>query len=391
MYNMNELIVRGAQVIGLALICNIINPVEPKRSRTSPSSFVTISNQSALCSGEECSMDLSHFYLYYNIKRTIESEFDIKGKELIPIRRSMEVLMKRFKPEEAQGLKGSKLVRSLIGSEPFVDAMDVFDSADGGYLVDLYKSSISGKHKDIACSEVRAAELEKASALIEKNSKLASVFSKVHNYYVKKSARKCLKSSCTVIGNSMTKIESVLDHDCNSYVDNLAFGTDKLLTNESSSPKLRREFEGELLELCRFFQKTNSSTCVGSVSKLREINLDLTPSGAMNDTLLEQLLTSYTGINAGSSTLKDEEINSMNGAKANVYGSCQRVTGLLNLNLAGLKWYRNRDLISEQDLADRLASGSQCQSLSYWMQIDQLCAKLSDYYRNWTKFHYIIE
>lgn len=401
----NILIILGAVFyVAILSTSTLSNQVEARRSK--PQSIVK-------CQLDECLLKQQHFALYSFVKRHIDNEFDLNGREIVPFLKSIDILKGRFNNQnESQSpkLNGTNLVRELLSDEKLVSALKVFNSDDGRALISFYRASINGKSQNLACSQSRIEDLELATSKFEKNKLLEFVFANIHKNYLKKSAKKCLKHSCTSIETSMVKLDSVLGKYQTSVVDdNQIIGSGDINDNQlqdidsnnnTFGASQKREFESEELELCKFFRKTNESDCEISGRELSEISfvnskIDESSTNKFSSIgLLKDFLRNYyinsknvdlvvpTPVVDGTTpqdserSLEQVEKNSLDAAARSIMGQCRAISPLLDYNLVAIKWYRKQNLIDEQKLNSRTFW---CPSLSYWLQVDRLCKDLESY------------
>lgn len=368
----------------------------------------------AKCQLDECHLKQQHFSLYSFVKRYVDNEFDLSGREIVPFLKSVDVLKRRFNNQnesQATKLNGTGLVQALLSNENLVSALKIFQSDDGRALINLYRASVNGKSQNLACSQSRIEDFELATSKFEANKLLASVFTNIHKNYLKKSAKKCLKHSCTSVETSMIKLDSVLGKYQTLIVDDNQLirssgdiNNDQLQDNNNTfgGGSQKREFESEELELCKFFRKTNESDCEISGRELSEISFinynnsktDERTNKTTSSELLKDYLKSYyknskrvdksgARVVVDSTLLKDTgesqeqtEKESLDAAARSIMAQCRPISSLLDYNLVAIKWYRKQNLIDEQKLNSRTFW---CPSLSYWLQIDRLCKELESY------------
>lgn len=347
-----------------------IQQVEAKRSKPVAASV--------RCQDEECRLKAEHFELYSAIKRAVESDFDVSGKDLIPLMRSAEVLKLRYFNQEPE-LNGTSLVKSLLADERLTRALKVLDSEDAQALVSLYRSSSGGRWQSLACSRWRVGEIELAAKRLDRNPQLASVLAKVHKNFLRRSARKCLRQSCNSVDENMSRLSSTLGRPLElrhrEAGARLAVADEGPMSTSSGGPEGpprppvgEREFANEELELCRFFKRTNATSCQVSARELTGLSL----AAGSNSTQLGELLAEY-----GRNRLSGEQWSSpgeqLEAAKRLVRVQCRPMRPLLEQSLAALRWYSSQQLIEERRLA---SSGLWCPSLAYWLEVDRLCAEL---------------
>lgn len=347
--------------------------------------------RSIKCQEDECQLKPQHFALYSSIKRAIDSDFDLNGKDLVPLLRSVEVLRRRFsnhKSDDWVKLNGSSMVLSLLDDEKLNSAIKTLQTDDGRTLMNLYRSSSNGRSQNLACSEWRVNEIEFAAKKLERNEQLALVFSKIHKNFAKKSAKKCLKHSCNSLDESMSRIDSVLRRPTKSVSTNEEEGdksddSDGVL-NDQAKLVDERDFDSEELELCHFFKRTKGSSCQISGRELSEISFlnekvnDTKASSSFGGPLKDYKTGKWNSTVSGSepasnsnhtlSQLPFEEAQSKI-----ALSKCHSIKPLLAYNLAGLRWYTKRDLIEPRKLVSRTFW---CPSLSYWLELDRLCGEL---------------
>lgn len=322
------------------------------------------------CQQDECLLKPAHYAIYANLKQALDSKFDLSGKDLVPFIRSVQVLKLRYQDEPKSN--ASRVIRALLDDEALQSAMKVFASDDGRALIDIYRSSVNGKRQNLACSEFRIDEIERATAKLEADERLANVFAKVHRNFVKKSAKKCLKHSCNTIDASMSRLDFVLGKRQSSHYyddyDKLAEINQTDLMASSNEIE-RREFDRQELELCKFFKKTNETDCILKGSEMKEINLlpakviDSNGTDKMNP--VDEYIKAYQANH-------DQENPGLVGE--HILSQCHTMHGILDLNLAALKWYHRQNFIEDQKMSVRTFW---CPGLSYWLQVDRLCDELS--------------
>lgn len=365
------------------------------------------------CQGDECQMKPDHFRLYSTVKRAVDRNFNVKCKDLVSVIRSVEILERRFEwPNQRQDnrkptggqqpLNGTELVLRLLASDKLREAMKVFNSDEGIQLVSLYKSSINGNQQNLACSKWRVAEIEAAARKLEQNERLAKVFANVHKNFVERSARKCLKSSCSSIDDNMNRLDSVvrrasrrkgfLAHDEPTFLFEPSSTSAAAATPASigqSSPARTEEtnaidealiaqldnepaseFHLEELELCKFFKRTNSSQCQASGSELNE--LSFAPQNATTATTTAagpaQNLAAHLAAFQENRSRRGEETPT-----EQVLRQCGAIKPTLDYHLFGLRWFQRQNLISAERVRTRTFW---CPSLTYWFEIDRLCDEL---------------
>lgn len=361
----NLLLVLGA----IIYIAFTNNQVEAKKSK---------SQTLVKCQLDECLLSQQHYTLYSFIKRTVDNEFDLNGREILPFLKSVEVLKRRFSNQgELPKLNGTELVQRLLSDENLVKALKVFNSEEGKALINFYRASVNGKSQNLACSQSRVEDFEIATSKFEANKQLASIFSNIHKNYLKKSAKKCLKHSCTSIETSMIKLDSVLGKYQSSFDDLNLIGSGEIQDqmqdkNQTFVPR-RREFETEELELCRFFRKTNESDCEISGRELSDISFSRLNKTDMNP--LREHLTAYNLNKKGGSLSESEQQQGkdLDEAARSILAQCRPISSLLDYNLVAIKWYRKQNLFDDQKFNSRTFW---CPSLSYWLQLDRLCGEL---------------
>lgn len=346
----------AATLISAILLVCIFDKIESKRNK---SSVVKP------CQLEECKLSPQHYALYSSIKTAMESNFDISGKEILPLLNSIEILDRRFNRAELTApLNGSEVVKSLLSNEKIVKLMLVLQSDQGRDLIEIYRSSVNGKDQNLACGKFRVENLERLSKKLESDEKLGVIFKKIHQNYLKKSAKKCLKCSCNSIDVNMSQVDSVLKK-------NRAAQLADVTTDDNYSKLLdRREFQSEELELCRFFKKSNKTDCELSGAEMKEFNI----SNTQNEThkigeQLADLLKTYYLHKSNSSYSEENEKD----ASRMILAQCRPMRPLLDFHLAAIKWYRAQNLIEDHKLSSRTLW---CPNLSYWLQVDRVCAEL---------------
>jgi hypothetical protein len=376
------------------------------------------------CQDDECQMKTEHFKVYSTVKRALDKNFHIKGKDLISLIRSVEILRRRFGSPEANKqpggtankLNGTELVQRLLANKRLSEAMEVFESAEGRQLVNLYKTSINGNQQNLACSKWRVNEIEFAAKKLEQDSKLAGVFKNIHKNFVERSARKCLKSSCSSIDDNMNRFDSVvrkasrrkgfLAHDevlpfepttattttrqaattTNGSLpasDEPPTGGDGSSIDDALIAQLENEppseFQAEESELCRFFKRTNATNCQASGNELSEISF-ATPATASNQTaaangrdkLSSASLADYLA-DYEKNRRREPDDDDRQQAQRSVLAQCDTIRPMLDYHLFGLRWYQQAGLISADKLRMRTFW---CPSLTYWLEIDRLCSEL---------------
>lgn len=411
---------KGAFLAAIALLCVCGAPVEAKRSKKNAQKAA----HALRCqSSDECQMNAQHFALYSSVKRALDSEFDVNGKELVGVLRAVDVLRRRHEraPTDERFAQPTRngsdaLVTALLADQRLRSAMNTFQSDDGRALLDLYKSSMNGgRGQSLSCSHMRLDDIERAARKLDASAELTAAFARVHKRFVRKSAKKCLKRACNSIDESMSKLDSVLGKQQTqpSYnAQNSALATrlplmsvssassdqdtDQITTTtttdssiptttttlatpskqETTDSSYEREFEREEHEFCRFIKRQNSSApseCRVSGDEMNEISLINVGAG---DSIANELLIAYYN-NFVRTTPPDASSPSQSDLDATrrivLARSCRPMRALLDYNLAALKWYRKQDLIEEQRLASRTFW---CPSLSYWLQVDRLCNEL---------------
>lgn len=333
------------------------------KSRSSPAS----------CAGEECQLPKEHYEIYSLVKDSLESGFDVNVKDLIPLLRSVEVLKRRYPTRTANSSVEGKLVEALLQNETLNDAISIFNSDQGRALINLYKSTSSGRSQNLVCSQWQLDELLRAAKILDSSAELSGVFAKIHKNYIKKSAKKCLKHACNSIDTSMSQLDSVLRRSKrrsmrDTYTEdelslsNFIEDSDQSVASTESSMQStplsssRREFEAKELELCRFFSRSNETECRLSGKQMSPINL-IGSNNTLND-----YLKSYS----------NQDRDPSESAKL-IQEQCSAMRPLLDYNLAAFKWYNEKNFIDQQKLEMRLVW---CPNLHYWMQIDRLCNEL---------------
>lgn len=352
-----------------SIICILtLSLIEAKRSKS------TILPK---CRLEECQLTTQHYILYSTISRAIENNFDLNGKEILPLLRSVEILKRRFKGSD--NLNGTASVQTLLANESLNDALKVFNSDLGRALIDFYRSSINGRSQNLACSQQRIDSLERASGKLESDKQFALVFDKVHRNFLKKSAKKCLKHSCTALDISMSQLDSALGKS--QVIEDDPNSVESGLSNSLDAPGKRREFEDEELKLCSFFMKSNDSNCETSARYLSEINLlskkkeEFTVTITSDHSVLNDYLKLYylNNLKTTDNSKGSEEQVELDEAGRIILKQCRAIRGLLDYNLEGLKWYRKQGLIDDEKLTTR---SLWCPGLGYWLQVDRLCNEL---------------
>lgn len=371
MNSVSHLFVSLLLVVGIISSHNLVS--EARRNKLSTS-------HAFKCQQEECQLKPNHLALYSYIKRTLESNFDISGKEILPTLKAIETLKRRFsslnEDENYDGdyLNGTQVVKKLLSNETLLEAVNIFNSEDGKSMIDFYRSTINGKDQILSCSQFRVEDIERFSRKLDSSRQLQWLFSKIHQNFVAKSAKRCLKHSCNSIDLSMSRLDSVLSKNKpsdSSY--NQLFGQDETKPANNSAESLalainRREFEQEELKLCKLFKKTNATDCSVSGRELVEINL--TDSSSLDD-----LLQTYYELNerADREAFHRATEAQLASVKSSLLNQCRRIKSLLDYNLYAIKWYRKQGLIDDQKISSRTFW---CPSLFYWLQIDRLCGEL---------------
>lgn len=367
---MNPLIYISISLIASTLIANN-QLVESRRHKIAP--------YATKCQAEECQLRPTHLALYSYIKKVLNDNFDIGGKEILPLLKSIETLKKRFELDQINAnsnLNGTNVVRALLSNETLVQAVKIFNSPEGRSMTDFYRSSVNGRDQILSCSQYRVEEIERFAKKLDDNKQLNWLFSKIHQNFVKKSAKKCLKCSCNSIDLSMSRLDSTLSKQkpsSNSYNQLFGESSDDNGTNSLSSVENinRREFEQEELRLCQFFKQTNETDCIITGRELNEIEL------INNRTFLETSLKSYNQnvlLKENITSLANESITvNLELARESVDQQCKQIKSLLDYNLYALKWYKHEGLIGGEKLNSRTFW---CPSLYYWLQIDRLCEEL---------------
>lgn len=319
------------------------------------------------CHQDECNLSPTQFALYSNLKSALDSQFDISGKDLVPLLRSIQILKLRFESSS----NATRLVRDLLSNKTLESAIEVFESEDGKSLTDVYRQSVNGRRQNLACSKYRIDEIERATAKLEANAKLAAVFTKIHKNFVRKSAKKCLKHSCTSVDTSMSRLDSVLGKRLNPLsrphddIDILAAGSESESLIQAPTNQAR-EFEAQETELCKFLKKTNESNCQITGTEMAEIKLILEQSGT-NETRknpVEEYMNAYE--------INNPKVDGQSTGQ-HILQQCSTFRGILGLNLAAIKWYQRHNLIEDQKMSVRTFW---CPGLAYWLQIDRLCEEL---------------
>lgn len=351
------------------------------------------------CQGDECAMKAEHYALYSTIKSALETNFDIRGKDLYPFINSVELLKLRYDGIDADLLanNGSRLIREMLVSNELRRAMKIIQSPSGRSLADLYRTPTNGKEQNLACNKLRIDDIERASKMLEMDKELKSVFENIHRNFVRKSAKKCLKKACTSVDDSMSRLDSMVNrrhhHHYHGHHNNrhslssessslddigdrnprLSDPTSASSTADSTSSESGREFSKQELELCNFFKRTNQSDCVISGSELSEISV-------IKATQLNELLASYANNKSNSATTSiDSSSASTKPGLKNILEQCEPMRGVMEHNLAAFKWYNKNELFSKQKFNARTGN---CPRLSYWVQLDRLCAEIESVSRN---------
>lgn len=381
----NKKMIKSLLVLATILLVGVGSrpEVEAKKQHSKSSS------SSSKCQDKECELSGQHFALYSNVRRALNSEFNLNGKEIVPMLRSVEVLRKRFDVvaagDQIRRLNGSELVLELLNNNTLKEAMKVFNSDEGRELVTFYRASVNGRGQNLACSQMRIDDLKRVTARVESSWEFHTVFAKINKNYLKKSAKKCLKHSCTSVELAMTKLGSILPgsgkqqqqqrnkqqplEESNSILtDNL---DQQEPINAAHEKQPAREFEAEELELCKFFKRTNATDCKISGTELGNLSFlagaVAATTDSANDSNLEDHLKQYAANNM-------QQQQSLEEAGKQILAQCTTMLPLLEYNLSPIKWYRERGLIDDQKLASR---AFWCKGLSYWLQMDRLCGELS--------------
>lgn len=355
------------------------------------------------CQGDECSLKAEHFALYSTIKMALDSNFDIKGKELYPFLNSVELLKLRYDGNDANLLasnNGTRLVRELLVSNELRRALKIIQSSSGRSLADIYRTPTNGNEQNLACNKLRIDDIERASKMMEMDKDLSSIFANIHRNFVRKSAKKCLKKACTSIDDSMSRLDSMVNRRTSNFHnhrhhhhnreshnrqspstnDNPSFDvefnernprlTDSTGNRDSDLEFNSREFAKQELELCNFFKKTNQSDCTISGSELSEISVN-------KPTQLNELLISYANNKSNATTtpiaISPQNIASSSSNIKEILDQCRPMQSIMEHNLAALKWYNKNEYISKSKYNSRT---NNCQKLSYWLQLDRLCADM---------------
>lgn len=376
----------------------------------------------AKCHDKECDMSAQHFALYSTVKRALDSEFNLSGKEIVPMLRSVEILKKRFLSDSqptaagaASRLNGTDLVQALLNNGTLVEALKVFNSDAGRELITFYRASVNGRAQNLACSQMRIEDLKRVTARVESSWEFHNAFTKINKNYLKKSAKKCLKNSCSSVELAMTKLDSVLlgggsgsskqllqsernkhalPANSNHFADDNSIQTDGPVAVSSTlvdqqagqefvgGEKAPREFHLEELELCKFLMRTNETECKISGTEMADLFVE---PEQMTTTTTTATTASVTDGSPKSNSLVEYlniyAANNMPGAPGSpeeagkrVLSHCRSMSALMEYNLSPLKWYRERGLIDDQKLASR---AFWCKGLSYWIQMDRLCGELA--------------
>lgn len=381
------------------------------------------------CKAEECQLPQTHLILYSFIRKSIDNNFDLRGKEILPLLKSIEVLQRRYKSptigssvNNNNSTSSQQLIKSLLNDEKLADALKVFYSDDGKSLINLYRASINGKGENLACSEFRINDIERASKKLNSDQQFKKVFGKIHKNFIKKSVKKCLKHSCNSIDLSMSRIDSAIGSSFknrltnnNAYFNKLFKDDNNIdqsaninqttpsLSSNNNNDLIKREFDSEEQELCRFFKRSNETNCAISGRELNEIsfklnngkivspiddynNSQITP---INDFMKDYYFNSHvlmkqtTGkqereqfISSINTTIPDTKTKSqIDEAKKTIVGQCLEMRNLLDYNMLAIKWYRKNNYIDNQKIDSRTIW---CPSLHYWLQIDRLCGQLEN-------------
>jgi len=334
------------------------------------------------CEHNECFLSKSHFNLYRVVKSALDSGFDISGKDIIPLLRSVHILRRRFEIAGGGDIDGASRVRFLLANETLINAVTIFESNDGRELTNLYKSSTNERDQNLACSLIRIQDIERASARITYSPRLEWLFSKIHENFKRKSANRCARVSCKSVDYSMSKLDSVLRRSQLPEEERTRLegenGNDTAVSIEKSRNNRDREFHFEELELCKFFKKTEDPGCEITAEELSQIHLFRQETDAPNDnqpTLqdIDEFLRSYRPSKPRAVTPATEDTWD-DGPRQAIISACRPILSLLDYHLAGVKWYQEQNLFGKKSGIWR---APMCSSLNYWLQIDRLCREIN--------------
>lgn len=365
----------------------------------------------AKCEADECELSASHYALYASIKRAIDSQFDLKPKEIYPLINSVKVLELRFAEQTGAQLNGTGLVRQLLANDTLGRALRVFGSAEGQALIDLFRAPTNGKEQNLACSKFKIDDIERAAKRLASDTELASVFANINKQFVRKSAKKCLSKSCNSIDLAMSRLDYMLGKyrapievvvpTAEPNFGSTTIGSTTTTTTEREieacekpASGYKREFADQELELCKFFKRSNESQCSISGAELREIGQlfereqaeaapGATGAPATSDnnkqiSPVSDYLRSYVefkqlaAVNQTESGTKLDKSEALDGLQL-ILDQCRPMLRLLDYNLAGVQWYAKQNANDEGKLYSRLAW---CPKLSYWYHLHRLCGHL---------------
>lgn len=356
----------------------------------------------------------AHYVLYSRLKQALDSDFDLSnGKELVEVFRAYRVLSIRFENElksnsldnkdsNHESISGSSLVVELLQS-PKVQILNAMThQPELMSLIDIYRSSTGGKKRNFACSEQRIDDIKRAIRMIESNS-LRSLFGKLHDNWVKRSARRCLKHSCTGLDLAMSNIDSFVKlaskkdtasssaSSTTTSIPSTSSSTQTTVNSEidtnniqSTKDKREREFGEQEFALCRFFKNSTSSSvlepnCKISSTELSEISLIDGKTEVSQQ--YKDLLSIYVNKLEQVSNLNDSSMDVLTkdsdkvekDTEDELRRQCAIMSPLLKYNLNPIYWYRDNKLFGLQKLETRQFW---CPLMAYWIQIDRLCDEL---------------
>lgn len=359
------------------------------------------------CQGKECELSAPHFALYSTVKRALDGGFDLSGKEIVPLLRSIGILQKRFQHGKTrtrtQPLNGNDLIRDLLNNRTLNDALEAFNSDEGRGLISFYRASISGRGQNLACSNQRAEDLRRAANRI-RNPTFMAAFGKIHENYSRKSAKKCLKQACTSIDLAMTRLDSVVlsqkspystggrrksahhhHHHSSESLETNSINVNDNNNNLVDSPvassidqqqagavnsTTTREFQPEELALCKFFKKTNEENCTISGAEMSNLTFIMKTEPPIDHPIegetLGEHLKIYSQKNMPAQATLEE-------ALGEVYGQCETLEPMLTYNLDGIEFYLFNNLITQEQLDSR---AFWCKGLAYWVEMDRLCGNI---------------
>lgn len=338
-----------------------------------------LDSSSKSCKFDECQLKPQHFMLYSTIKEALESNFDIKGKEIYPFLDAVELLRLRYDGSDASLKNSSRIIRELLDSSELKRALMIFQSQAGRSLTDLYRTPTNGNEQNLACNKLRIDDIERARKILDQDKELASVFANIQRNFAKKSAKKCLKKSCSSIDVVMSRIDSMVnrnnhEHSHRRHRPSSAFEDSRERyprLSDSDDSKIiadlaNREFGKQELELCRFFKKTNRTDCSISGYELSEIKISTSLVNELSEAYNNQ--ETDAGSTSNNSNGKDKDAN-----LKHMMESCQSFKAILDRNLYALMWYNKNELISKQKWSSRV---NNCPKLSYWLQLNRVCSEM---------------